>query len=142
MTEPNLTHWPRHAPRHLPLPDTSLWYNIEVSAVRYPHKTAIVFYDTLLSYLELKRSAELLARHTIIACYSDYLTAPTDLSVPDFLKAPTVSSAGPATTPWANVLAMNLEPDPHVAIPMICASCPTPPAPRVSPRDASTDIEA
>src|SRR6201996_7835428 len=61
MTEPNRTHWPQHAPHHLPLPDTSLWYNLEVSARRYPRKTAIVFYDTILSYAQLRRSAEQLA---------------------------------------------------------------------------------
>ncbi|MEA3182575.1 MAG: fatty-acyl-CoA synthase, partial [Gammaproteobacteria bacterium] len=197
MTEPNLTHWPERAPKHLPLPQTSLWYNVEVAANRYPRKTAIVFYDTMLSYAQLKRSAEHLAgflqhkcgvkrgdrvalflhnspqfiiayyailraeamvvpvnsmstaselthiigdcganilitvqelllharslegvlQHTIVACYSDYLTAPTDLNVPDFLKAPSLIVAGPATTPWSDALAMQLEPAPHVGTP-------------------------
>lgn len=192
MTEPNLTHWPQHAPRHLQLPDTSLWYNIEVSARRYPRKSAIVFYDTILSYSQLRRSAEHLAgflqhrcgvkrgdrvalflhnspqfviayyailraeamvvpvnsmstaaelthivtdcgtrilitaqellvhtkslgtvlQHTIVACYSDYLTAPTELHVPDFLQAPALSSATSTATPWADVLALQLEPEP------------------------------
>jgi non-ribosomal peptide synthetase component E (peptide arylation enzyme) len=61
MTEPNLTHWPERAPKHLPLPETSLWFNLEVAATRYPRKTAIVFYDTVLSYAGLKTSAEHLA---------------------------------------------------------------------------------
>jgi fatty-acyl-CoA synthase len=61
MTEPNLSHWPKHAPKHLPLPETSLWYNFEPSAVRYPRKAAIVFYDTILSYAQVQRSAEQLA---------------------------------------------------------------------------------
>ena len=61
MTGPNLTHWPERLPKHLPLPETSLWFNLEVAATRYPYKTAIVFYDTALSYAELKRSAEHLA---------------------------------------------------------------------------------
>jgi fatty-acyl-CoA synthase len=61
MTEPNLSHWPEGAPKHLPLPETSLWFNLEVAATRYPRKTAIVFYDTVLSYAELKTSAEHLA---------------------------------------------------------------------------------
>src|ERR1700754_668352 len=61
MTEPNLTYWPERAPKHLPLPATSLWYNVEVAATRYPRKTAIVFYDTMLSYAQLRRSAEHLA---------------------------------------------------------------------------------
>jgi fatty-acyl-CoA synthase len=61
MTEPNLTHWPERAPKHLPLPETSLWFNLEVAATGYPRKTAIVFYDTVLSYAELKAGAEHLA---------------------------------------------------------------------------------
>jgi hypothetical protein len=32
MTGPNLTHWPERPPKHLPLPETSLWYNLEVAA--------------------------------------------------------------------------------------------------------------
>src|SRR3979411_3064023 len=61
MSEPNLTYWPRWLPRHLPLPETSSWFNIEVSATRYPRKAATIFYDSVLSYGELKTSAEHLA---------------------------------------------------------------------------------
>ncbi|MBS0420410.1 MAG: long-chain fatty acid--CoA ligase [Proteobacteria bacterium] len=194
MSTPNLTHWPKHAPQHLELPDTSLWYNIEVAAARYPRKAAIVFYDTILSYSQLRRSAEHLAgflqqrcgirrgdrvalflhnspqfiigfyailraeamvvpvnsmstaselthimtdcgarilitaqellvhtkslgtllQHTVVACYSDYLTAATDLAVPDFLQAPALSTASATTTPWTEVLALQLEPEPHI----------------------------
>jgi fatty-acyl-CoA synthase len=197
MTEPNLSHWPEGAPKHLPLPETSLWFNLEVAATRYPRKTAIVFYDTVLSYAELKTSAEHLAgflqqrcavergdrvalflhnspqfiiayyailraeamvvpvnsmctapelthiiadcgaqiliteqqlqlhaksldgvlKHTVVACYSDYITAPTDLAVPDFIKAPRQGVAAPATTQWTDALAMQLEPAAHVATP-------------------------
>jgi fatty-acyl-CoA synthase len=61
MTELNLTHWPSRLPRHLLLPETSLWYNLEVSATRFPDKAAIVFYDGILSYSAVQRSAEHLA---------------------------------------------------------------------------------
>jgi fatty-acyl-CoA synthase len=61
VTGPNLTRWPERAPKHLPLPETSLWYNLEVAATRYPRKTAVVFYDSVLSHVELRRSAEHLA---------------------------------------------------------------------------------
>jgi fatty-acyl-CoA synthase len=197
MTGPNLTHWPERAPKHLPLPETSLWYNLEVAATRYPHKTAVVFYDSMLSYAELRKSAEHLAgflqqrcgvgrgdrvalflhnspqfiiayyailradamvvpvnsmstaselthiisdcgaqvliaaqellpharslgdavKHTVVACYSDYVAAPTDLAVPEFIKSPRQGIAAPATTRWTDALALQLEPGPHLATP-------------------------
>jgi fatty-acyl-CoA synthase len=221
MTGPNLTFWPERAPGHLPQPETSLWFNLEVAATRYPRKTAIVFYDSILSYAQLQRSARYLAgflqhrcgvkcgdrialflhnspqfiiafyallraeamvvpvnsmstaselthiiadcgarilitvqelllharsldgvlQHTIVACYSDYLTAPTDLNVPDFLRAAPQTVAGPATTPWTAALAMQLEPTRMSRLPMIYVSCPTRPARLARPRGASTDTK-
>ena len=43
------------------VPETSLWFNLEVSATRYPDKPAYVFFGRALSYGELKRHAEALA---------------------------------------------------------------------------------
>ncbi len=54
-------HWPPHLPHHLDLPATSLWYNLEVTATRYPNRAAIVFYDSITTYAELRRQAEALA---------------------------------------------------------------------------------
>ena len=68
MSEPNLTFWPQRLPRHLELPETSLWFNLEVSATRFPDKTAIVFYDSKLSYAQLRRSAEYLAGYLQKEC--------------------------------------------------------------------------
>jgi fatty-acyl-CoA synthase len=68
MSELNLTYWPRRLPRNLVLPETSLWYNLEVSATRFPDKTATVFYDGLLSYAGLKRAAEHLAAFLQTRC--------------------------------------------------------------------------
>jgi len=45
----------------LVVPETSLWFNLEVSATRYPDKPAYVFFGRALSYGELKRQAEALA---------------------------------------------------------------------------------
>src|SRR5262245_57983052 len=53
--------WPKHLPASLTLPQTSLWYNLEVSARRYPDKTAVILYDTRLTYADLARDAERLA---------------------------------------------------------------------------------
>ena len=197
MRELNLTYWPRRMPRHLECPATSLWYNLEVSATRYPDRRATVFYDSALTYSELRRSAEQLAgflqqecgirrgdrvavflhnspqfviafyaalraeamvvpvscmstayelshiigdsgakvlilaqgllqharnltealSHTIVACYSDYLTAATDLAVPDFVAAPRTQIAGERITGWHEALAMQIPPQPHVATP-------------------------
>jgi fatty-acyl-CoA synthase len=197
LTEPNLTYWPEDAPKHLALPETSLWFNLEVVATRYPNKAAIVFYDSVVSYAEFKRGAEHLAgflqhrcgvargdrvalflhnspqfiiayyailragamvvpvnsmstafelthiiedcgarilitvqellphakslegslHHTIVACYSDFITQPTDLTVPDFLRGPRQDVRAPASTSWTDALAMELEPGSHVATP-------------------------
>jgi fatty-acyl-CoA synthase len=53
--------WPRHLPRELVVPETSLWFNLEVSARRYPDKTAYLFLGQRLSYRELHDQAEALA---------------------------------------------------------------------------------
>jgi fatty-acyl-CoA synthase len=52
----------------LSLPATSLWYNLEVSATRYPHRPAVIFYDSVLSYADLKRHAERLAGFLQVNC--------------------------------------------------------------------------
>ena len=41
--------WPKHLPTSLTVPQTSLWYNLEVSAARYPDKAATIFYDSRLT---------------------------------------------------------------------------------------------
>ncbi len=61
-------HWPPGVPKSLPVPDTSLYYNLEVSARRYPDKAAISYYGTSLAYAELHRSAEALAGYLQRAC--------------------------------------------------------------------------
>ena len=53
--------WPDGVPHDLELPATSLWYNLEVSATRYPDRAALVFYDTQVTYRELREQAEALA---------------------------------------------------------------------------------
>lgn len=58
---PHLAHWPRRLPRELVIPETSLWFNLEVSATRYPDKAACLFFGQALSYAQLKQQAESLA---------------------------------------------------------------------------------
>jgi fatty-acyl-CoA synthase len=61
-------HWPPGVPKSLPVPRTSLYYNLEVSARRYPDKGALYYYGTTLTYAELQRSAEALAGYLQQAC--------------------------------------------------------------------------
>src|SRR5215831_13435855 len=53
--------WPPSLPRHLELPETSLYYNLEVSAARYPTRPACFYYGGTLDYAELRRQVDALA---------------------------------------------------------------------------------
>ncbi len=57
----HLAHWPLHAPHHLDYPATSLDYNLEVSARRYPDKPCLVFYGTVLTYSQVFDQVQRLA---------------------------------------------------------------------------------
>ncbi len=48
-------------PKQLHIPATSLYYNLELAATRWPDKPAIVFYDTIISYARLKREVDAMA---------------------------------------------------------------------------------
>jgi fatty-acyl-CoA synthase len=54
-------HWPPGVPKSLSVPRTSLYFNLEASARRYPGKAALHYYGTAVTYAELLRSAEALA---------------------------------------------------------------------------------
>ncbi|MEY4749763.1 MAG: hypothetical protein RIQ60_1977 [Pseudomonadota bacterium] len=58
---PHLRHWAHRLPRQLDVPETSLWFNLEVAARRHPSKTAYVFFGAELSFAELHHQAEQLA---------------------------------------------------------------------------------
>ncbi len=58
---PHHAIWPRRLPRELTIPETSLWFNLEVTARRYPSKPAHVFLDRHITYAELLQQAEALA---------------------------------------------------------------------------------
>lgn len=204
MADPaHLKFWPRGIPRHLELPRTSLYYNLEVSARRYPDKVATIFYDSVLAYGALREQVDALAgwlrcecgivrgdrvmlylqnspqfiiayyailradafvvpvnpmlkteelrhyvndsgatvvicaqdifaqiepllasrggtatlRQALVSAYSDYLYAPTDLAVPEFVRAPLVVRAAQGVTLWKDVLARGHVPGPHLAGP-------------------------
>lgn len=58
---PHLAHWPQRLPRTLSVPATPLWFNLEVSAARYPDKPAYLFFGQPLTYAALKAQAEAVA---------------------------------------------------------------------------------
>ncbi len=188
-------HWPHATPRSLSLPRTSVFDNLASSAARYPDKSAIIFYDSVLSYAGLKAESEVLAghlqrvcgvargdrvllmmqnspqwvvaffailragavvvpvnpmnrtdelqhyvddtgataafvaqdlltqllplhrvraddglQHLVVATYSDHLTAPTDLHVPEFLAASRNVPVVAGVVAWTDALSAALEP--------------------------------
>ncbi len=60
--------WPKGVPRTLPVPKTTLYYNLEVSATRYPDKVAISYYGGRVVYRDLKRQADALAGYLQRQC--------------------------------------------------------------------------
>jgi len=53
--------YPRRLPFHLDIPETSLWYNLEVSATRFPNRPALTFGGGTTTYREFHAQAEALA---------------------------------------------------------------------------------
>ena len=58
---PHHTIWPKRLPRQLIVPATTLWFNLEVAAARFPDKAAYLFFGQPLSFGELRRQAEAVA---------------------------------------------------------------------------------
>jgi fatty-acyl-CoA synthase len=56
-------------------------------------------------------------KHAIVAAYSDYVTAPTDLNVPDFVRAPYGVPAQDGVVPWKEAIAQRHAPRAHEAGP-------------------------
>jgi fatty-acyl-CoA synthase len=57
----HFAHWPPFLARSLAVPETTLAYNLEVSARRHPRRAALVFYDACLDYATLEREVLALA---------------------------------------------------------------------------------
>jgi len=55
------TFLPRRLPFHLAIPETSLWYNLEVSATRFASRPALTFGGATTNYRDFKASCESLA---------------------------------------------------------------------------------
>jgi fatty-acyl-CoA synthase len=54
MSELHHNYWPSKLPRKLTLPKTSIYYNLEVSANRYPDKTFIHYYGNEISFSKFR----------------------------------------------------------------------------------------
>jgi fatty-acyl-CoA synthase len=68
MSAPHHASWPPGVPRHLTVPRTNLFYNLEVAARRYPDKPLAIFYDTPITYADFFDQAERLAGYLQHAC--------------------------------------------------------------------------
>jgi fatty-acyl-CoA synthase len=56
-------------------------------------------------------------QHVVVATYADYLRAPTDLPMPDFIRAPREVPAMPDVVAWQDALCEGHRPRPHEAGP-------------------------
>jgi fatty-acyl-CoA synthase len=68
MSDLHLPFWPEHAPKHLWVPPTSLCYNVEVAAARFPEKPLLIFYDSAVSYRRFKQETERVAAYLQQVC--------------------------------------------------------------------------
>ena len=68
MSDRHFAFWPEHATRHLPVPQTHLYRNVEVSAMRFPDKPFLIFYDTPLSFAQFHDETERIAGYLQRAC--------------------------------------------------------------------------
>jgi fatty-acyl-CoA synthase len=58
MSDRHFQFWPDHSRHHLDAPATHLFYNLEVSARRYPSKPGLIYYDTAIDFATLHAEAE------------------------------------------------------------------------------------
>ncbi len=61
MSQRHLPFWPAGVPRQLDVPCTTVHYDLEVSAHRYPEKAMAIFYDSPLGYAAAWRQARAVA---------------------------------------------------------------------------------
>jgi fatty-acyl-CoA synthase len=61
MSQKHFDFWPVGLPRNITAPATNLFYNVEVSAARYPDKPYLIFFEAPLSFARFKDEAQRLA---------------------------------------------------------------------------------
>ena len=63
MNREHFPHWPAGLPYTLTTPQTTLVANLDISALRYPEKIALVFFGKKITYRALKAEVDLLAAY-------------------------------------------------------------------------------
>lgn len=63
MTCSHFAFWPARMPVTLAVPDTTLCDNLQVSARRYPDRTAIIYYDQVITYRALNNEVNRMAAY-------------------------------------------------------------------------------
>ncbi|HEY0685060.1 MAG TPA: long-chain fatty acid--CoA ligase [Steroidobacter sp.] len=61
MSQKHFDFWPVGLPRNITAPATNVFYNVEVSAARFPDKPYVIFFEAPLTYARFKDEAERLA---------------------------------------------------------------------------------
>ena len=68
MSDRHFKFWPDHSRQHLDAPATNVFYNLEVSARRYPTKPGLVYYDTPIGFAEIHDEAQRIAGYLEQRC--------------------------------------------------------------------------
>lgn len=68
MTSPHLSFYPKGLPERIRAPQTTLVDNLRISALRYPDRPALVFYNGVLSYCDLQRDVRCMAGYLQQEC--------------------------------------------------------------------------
>lgn len=68
-------------------------------------------------YSHLKPLMGTRAKRAVVAAYSDHLTAATELTVPEFIRAPRAAIADAGVVAWSDAIAAGRTPRPHTAGP-------------------------
>jgi fatty-acyl-CoA synthase len=61
LTTRHFEFWPKRLTKSLTVPKTNIYDNLEVTARRYPQKTAIFYYGSTISYRQLFFEVNILA---------------------------------------------------------------------------------
>ena len=65
MSQKHFDFWPAGLPRNITAPATNLFYNVEVSAARYPDKPYLIFFEAPLTF-----SRKIVAQPAAASCSS------------------------------------------------------------------------
>jgi fatty-acyl-CoA synthase len=68
VSDRHFKFWPDHSRQHLDAPATNVFYNLEVSARRYPSKPGLVYYDTPIGFAEIHDEAQQIAGYLEQRC--------------------------------------------------------------------------